>query len=212
MFTISLHYIRFTHFASFATLAFLLFDPFFSVVGIDRISKIRILTNIWHPASNHPFPQYWILRQYWTQNWTDPLPSHDAFYEGDFWWLDCKMSRVSHDSQAVLLVQPSEGFVSKCLINPYSFVSCLSFTIDFPIQACPAGGFRYSLFKESRPQWLWKQKLMSWKHGSTIWRWLSWLSWLPLLVQQSWVGVVVFPTFRGRFFGRHPQASCPEGT
>jgi len=85
------------------------------VVGIDRISKIRILTNIWHPASNHPFPQYWILRQYWTQNWTDPLPSHDAFYEGDFWWLDCKMSRVSHDSQAVLLVQPSEGFVSKCL-------------------------------------------------------------------------------------------------
>ena len=21
-----------------------------------------------------------------------------------------------------------------------------------------------------------------------------------------------FPTFRGRFFGRHPQASCPEGT
>lgn len=84
-------------------------------------------------------------------------------------------------------------------INPYSFVSCLSFTMDFPIQACPAGGFRYSLFKESRPQWLWKQKLMSWKHGSTIWRWLSWLSWLPLLVQQSWVGVVVFPTFRGRF-------------
>ena len=132
----------------------------------------RILTNIWHPASNHPFPQYWILRQYWTPKMNRPTAKPRRVLRGGLlmtWLQDVKdepwfSGGVVSSAKWGLLIQVFK-------INPYSFVSCLSFTIDFRIQACPAGGFRYSLFKESRPQWLWKQKLMSWKHGSTIWRW-----------------------------------------